>query len=139
MTDRRVSAPCSPGRGSAVGRRAVERVVIAVPLLALATPAFAVELWGTGPLAGATVQVQNDFELRYHHVPDKLDYFEDRNILDYWEQVDRLNLQLTQETLSIGAQVDQVAFFANNYILDGEELQERALNTPDITEFGTRI
>lgn len=132
MTDRRVPAACSPGRGSAVGRRTIERVVIAVPLLALATPAFAVELWGTGPLAGATVQVQNDFELRYHHVPDKLDYFEERNILDYWEQVDRLNLQLTKETLSIGAQVDQVAFFANNYILDGEEIQERALYTPDI-------
>ena len=61
------------------------------PVLLIPTAASAVELWGTGPLAGSTVQVQNDFELRYHHVPEKLEFFEDRNILDYWEQVDRLN------------------------------------------------
>lgn len=122
-----------PGaRPVASGRRALARLMLAGPALALAAPAHAIELWGTGPLAGATVQVQNDFELRYHHVPEKLEFFEDRNILDYWEQVDRLNLQLTKETLSIGVQVDQAAFYANNYILDGIETQERPLYTPDV-------
>jgi hypothetical protein len=97
-----------------------------------AAPALAIDLWGTGPLAGATVQVQSDFELRYHHVPEKLEFFEDNNYLDYFEQVERINLQLTKDSLTVGAQIDEVAFFANNYVLDGVEVQERPLYTEDI-------
>ncbi len=118
----------TPGGLALFGGRAIGGLAA----LLAAAPAHAFDLWGTGPLAGGTVQVQNDLEVRYHHVPDKLLNFEDRNILDYWEQVERVNLQMTKETLTIGAQVDQVAFMANNYILDGVEVQERPLYTPDI-------
>lgn len=127
-----MSSQKGPRRVPAGVRRGHARTLGALVGLVVPGVASAVELWGTGPLAGSTVQVQNDFELRYHHVPEKLEFFEDRNILDYWEQVDRLNLQLTQQDLTIGAQVDQVAFFANNYVLDGLEVQERPLYTPDI-------
>ena len=75
-------------------------------LLLVSTPAHAFELWGTGPLSGATVQVTSNFDLRYHHVPDKLEYFEDRNILDYWEEVFRNNFLVTKEGLVIGAQIE---------------------------------
>ena len=59
-------------------------------------PAHAVEIIGTGSLADSSLQVVNDFEIRYHHVPDKLTGFEDRNIHDYVEEVNRLNLLLTK-------------------------------------------
>ncbi|MCK6505333.1 hypothetical protein L6R53_18355 [Myxococcota bacterium] len=87
-------------------------------------PAHAFELVGTGPLAGATVQVTDDFELRYHQTDRRLPGFEDRRIHDYVEQVNRLNLLLSQrwdsgDALTAGVQLDEVALFSNRYILDG--------------------
>lgn len=103
-------------------------LLVSVMLGALvAQPAHAVELWGTGPLSGSTVQVTSNFDLRYHQVPDKLENFEDRNILNYWEQVFRNNLLLTKEGLVIGAQVDQAGYFGNRYRLDGVVTDERFL------------
>ena len=100
----------------------------ALTLITLAArPAHAFELWGTGPLSGSTVQITSNFDLRYHHVPDKLEGFEDRNILDYWEEVFRNNLLLTKEGLVIGAQIDQAAYFSNRYRLDGVVVDERFL------------
>ncbi len=92
-----------------------------------ARPAHAFELWGTGPLSGSTVQITSTFDLRYHHVPEKLKYFEDRNVLDYWEEVFRNNLLLTKEGLVVGMQVDQAAYFGNRYRLDGTIVDERLL------------
>jgi hypothetical protein len=105
------------------------RTVIATALLLglAARPAEAFELWGTGPLSGSTVQITTNFDLRYHHVPDKLEGFEDRNVLDYWEEVFRNNLLLTKEGLVIGAQLDQAAYFSNRYRLDGVIVDERFL------------
>lgn len=96
-------------------------------VLGASSPASAVELWGTGPLSGSTVQFTTRAGLRYHHVPDKLEGFEDRNILDYWEQIFRTNMLLTQEGLVIGAQLDQAAYFATRYRLDGVLTDERFL------------
>ena len=101
-------------------------------MLLTARPAQAFELWGTGPLSGSTVQVTTNFDLRYHHVPDKLENFEDRNVLDYWEEVFRNNFLLTKEGLVIGAQLDQAAYFANRYRLDGVLVDERFLYTEGI-------
>lgn len=101
-------------------------------LALLGQPAFAFEMWGTGPLSGSTVQITTNFDLRYHHVPEKLEYFEDRNVLDYWEEVFRNNLLLTKEGLAMGVQLDQVAFFGNQYRLDGELYSERFLYAEDI-------
>ena len=93
-------------------------------LLVAARPAAAFELVGTGPLAGATVQINDDFELRYHLSDRRLPGFEDRRIHDYVEQVNRLNLLLSQRWdsgagLTAGVQLDEVALFSNRYILDG--------------------
>lgn len=86
----------------------------ALALLALPAPALALDV------AGASLQVTDDLEVRYHHVPDKLEHFEDRNILDYIEQVNRLNLLYTRERWTLGAQVDEVSLWMDRYILDDE-------------------
>lgn len=96
--------------------------MIAISLALLAAPALAVELEGEGLLGGGSLQVTNDFELRYHHFPPELQLpdFQDRLVQDYVEQVNRLNLLIVKDTLSVGAVVDEVALFSNRYILDGE-------------------
>lgn len=103
-------------------------------------PAAAFELLGTGPLAGATVQFTDDFELRYHMTDRRLPGFEDRRIHDYVEQVNRLNMLLSQrwqggDGLTVGLQLDQVALFSNRYILDGQlyhswDLLDPSINSP---------
>ena len=99
-----------------------------------APAAHATDLWGTGPLADSTLQMNEDFELRYHHVDDKVPGFEDRNVLDYIEQVNRLNLLLASpKNFSFAAQLDEVALFANRYYLNDEEVLEREILDPAIT------
>lgn len=107
----------------------MRRAALAVFSLAALTarPAHAFELWGTGPLSGSTVQVTTNFDLRFHQVPDKLENFEDRPVLNYWEEVFRNNFLVTKEGLVIGAQIDQAAYFANRYRLDGVLVDERFL------------
>ncbi len=92
--------------------------------LLLGARAQAAELLGTGPLAGASVQLTEDAELRYYLVDRRLPNFEDRRIHDYVEQVNRLNGLVVQRgrrggSFSAGWQLDQVALFSNRYILDG--------------------
>ncbi|RME22348.1 MAG: hypothetical protein D6798_16030 [Deltaproteobacteria bacterium] len=96
----------------------------ALALLPWSRPAAAWELVGTGPLAGATVQLTDDAELRYYFVDERLEGFEDRRIHDYVEQVNRLNAMLSQrwdngDGLSLNLQLDEVALFSNRYRLDG--------------------
>lgn len=111
------------------------------PLLIASRPASALELWGTGPLANASLQMSGDFELRYNVVDDRLggDYTRldngfplvgTGNVLDYWEQVNRLNALLTKNRFSAGVQVDEVALFGNRYLLDGQLEEERTLYEP---------
>ena len=99
-----------------------------------ASGAHAADLWGTGPLADSTLQTTEDFELRYHRVDDKVPGFEDRNVLDYVEQVNRLNLLLASpKNFSFAAQIDQVALWGNRYYLNDEEVIEREILDPSIT------
>lgn len=93
--------------------------------------AAAMELWGTGPLSNSSLKAHNDLEIRYWQVPDRLENFEDRDVLNYFEQVNRLNLLLSGDGLTLGATVDQVALFANRYVLDGELVHERDLYVRD--------
>lgn len=106
-----------------------------LPALVALTPAesFATELYGMGPLSSSTLLVNSETYLRYRHTDEKLVNFEDRNILDYIEQVERLNLSLTKDRLTIGAQLDQVGLFANRYILDGVLYHERDLYDSSIS------
>lgn len=117
------------------------RFLVASALIA-ASPAHAFQLWGTGPLAGASVQMMTDAEMRYHQTmlddPGRrvadgpFELFPTMKVNDYFEQVSRTNLQVTKNTLSIGLQVDQVALFSNRYVLDGEEMQTVPLYGPGI-------
>ena len=97
-----------------------------------ATQAVAFDLHGHGPLGEASVKIDSDLEIRYHQVDEKLENFEDRNILDYVEQVERLNVLVVQDDLAIGLQLDQVAFYGNRYILDDELYTERELYNSDL-------
>lgn len=86
-----------------------------------------------GILAG--VHGTEDLRVRYWHVPEKLTNFEDRDILDYVEVVNRLDLVGGTPLIGVGARVDGVGLFANRYILDDELYHERdllgsAVNSP---------
>ena len=103
--------------------------VIALALLS-AGPAHAFELWGTGPLANASVQVTADTEFRYHKSPlpdpgtrvdGPFQLIPGMPVHDYFEQVGRYNLQVSKDDISIGLQFDEVALFSNRYVLDGVE------------------
>jgi hypothetical protein len=110
------------------------RPLVAANIIVGARAAHAADLWGTGPLANSTLQTTDDFELRYHHVDDKVPGFEDENVLDYVEQVNRLNLLLVSpKNFSFAAQIDEVALWANRYYLDDEEVLERDILDPSIT------
>ena len=82
--------------------------------------AAALELWGTGPFSSSTLLINSSSIVRYRHVEEKLTNFEDRNIFDYVEQVQRFNASLTKDRFTLGAQLDEVSLFANRYMLDGE-------------------
>jgi len=99
----------------------------------LSGAAWGFDLYGTGALSGATVQVNSDLEVRYHQNSDVLEDFEDRPLLlDYWEQVERLNLLLSKPGLTIGAQIDEVALFGNRYILETPDGTQELFHERDL-------
>lgn len=84
----------------------------------------------SGPsLAGGSLTGSEDLRIRYTHVPDKLVDFEDRDILDYMEVVNRLHLTGGNAHITVSLSGDAVALFGNRYILDGELHHERDLYT----------
>jgi len=73
-------------------------------------------------------------------VPDRLPGIPDRPVLNYVEQVNRLNLSVGQGPWTGLVQVDEVLLAANRYKLDGAIHEERQLLSPDIAwplHFGT--
>ena len=113
-------------------------------VLALLGPgsAHAYELWGTGPLANASVQITVDTEFRYHNSglenPGEriqngpFELIPGMAVHDYFEQVGRFNLQVSKNDLSIGLQLDEVALFSNRYVLDGVEQASVPLYDPQV-------
>lgn len=82
----------------------------------------------TGPsLAGGGVSGTEDLRIRYYHMEDKLPGFEDRNILDYVEAVERLGITGGNSRFTISLSGDAVGLWGNRYILDGELHHEREL------------
>ena len=118
------------------------RSVLAALALGLSNPAFALELWGTGPLANASVQLTVDSELRYHKTalddPGKrvsggpFELLPSMDVHDYFEQVGRYNLLIAKDDLNIGLQFDEVALFSNRYVLDGREQATTPLYDPTV-------
>ncbi len=94
--------------------------------------AGAVPLEGEGYLGGAEVSVSEDLEVRYYQVDDQLKDFEEShpNLLDYIEQVNRLNVLASGSNFQVGAQIDQVLLLMNRYYLDDVLTYERELLGP---------
>ena len=68
-----------------------------------------------------------DFELRYYVVEDRLPDPDDVAVFNYFEQVNRLNATVAYGRWALETQIDEVALFANQYFLDGELRSERTL------------
>ncbi len=84
----------------------------------------------SGPsLAGGGVSGTEDLRVRYYHTDDKLTDFEDRNILDYVEAVDRVDITGGNQRFTVSLSGDAVGLWGNRYILDGELHHERDLYT----------
>jgi hypothetical protein len=86
-----------------------------------------VTLLGIAAAQETSVHGTEDLRIRYTHVPEELENFEDRDILDYVETVERLDLTGGGSRFGVGARVDGVALFANRYILDGTLYHEHDL------------
>lgn len=82
--------------------------------------------------SGSSFSFNEDFEIRYWRVPDRLPGFEDRDVLDYVEQVNRIVGTVSSGKWAFNVQVDEVALFGNRYFLDDVEYVER-----DLVEDGT--
>lgn len=95
-----------------------------------AEPAPAASSAPVGILSG--LHGTEELRVRYWHVPEKLPNFEDRDILDYLEVVNRLDLQGGSDRVSVGARIDAVGLFANQYILDDVLYDERELLGPGL-------
>jgi hypothetical protein len=77
--------------------------------------------------AKATTIFSNDLEMRYWQMPQRLAGFEDRPVLDYFEQVNRFTATVRLGPWSIYGQLDQVALTANSYFLNDVRTPERDL------------
>ncbi len=99
--------------------------------LTLLSGALAVPLVGDGYLGGAELSVTEDFEIRYHQNDLVRRGFEDRVLLlDYVEQVNRLNLLASGSNYQVGAQVDEVLLLLNRYYLNDVLVYEQELLGP---------
>ena len=102
-------------------------------LLAALSGATAMELDGQGAFGGGQLAVSDDFEIRYWRSDDVLEGFEDReNLLDYVEQVNRMNLLFAKDSIQLGLQFDEVILLANRYYLDDVLQYERSIVPNDM-------
>lgn len=79
---------------------------------------------GTG-----SVSFTDDFELRYWTTDDRLPDPSDVPVLNYVEQVNRLNANATAGHWTFAAQVDEVSLWADRYTLDDVLVLERDLTS----------
>jgi hypothetical protein len=77
--------------------------------------------------AKVTTLFSDDLEMRYWQMPERLPGFEDRPVLDYFEQVNRFTATVRVGPWSLYGQLDQVALTANSYFLNDVRLPERDL------------
>ncbi len=79
-----------------------------------------------------TTTFNEDFEIRYYVVDDRLPDPDDVPVLNYVEQVNRLNATVATGSWALETQIDEVALFANQYYLNDELRSERTLVDDDI-------
>ncbi len=100
--------------GSAAAEEFPESPAVLVPPLA-------------GSLQGGAVHGLEEFRFRAYQSGERLADFPDEAVFDYQEVVQRLSVSGGSSLLTAGVQVDAVALFSNQYILDGELIEERVL------------
>jgi hypothetical protein len=83
-------------------------------------------------LSGVGITGTEDLRVRWWQIPETLENFEDRPILDYVEVVQRIDLRADTAEWGVGARADAVALFGNRYILDGVLYQERDPTAPGL-------
>ena len=76
--------------------------------------------------------INDDFELRYWILDQRLPDPSDVAVFNYVEQVNRLNLRVASGGWAVDTQIDEVALFANRYYLDDVLSIERVLVDPEI-------
>jgi hypothetical protein len=102
-------------------------------LLLMASSAFALDLDGEGLFGGGQLSVSEDFEIRYRVSDDLLEGFGDRESLyDYVEQVNRMNLLFSKDSVQFGLQFDEVMLLGNRYYLDDVLQYERSIVPRDL-------
>lgn len=89
-----------------------------------APPALASDSWST--------TFNDDLEVRYWRVPERIPDPAGVRVLDYVEQVNRLIAQTRRGPWSISTQIDQVALLANRYFLNDVLVIERELVSPGV-------
>lgn len=77
-----------------------------------------------------TALFSEDLEIRYRIMDDRLPGFEDKQVLNYVEQVNRFTGNVRAGPWSIYGQLDQVALLDNAFFLDDELFFERDLLAP---------
>jgi hypothetical protein len=102
-------------------------------LLLAASSALAVDLDGGGLLQDGQLSVSDDLEIRYRVGDRVLEGFEDHpNLYGYVEQVNRVNLLFSKDTLQVGLQFDELILFGNRYYLDDVLQYERSIVPSDM-------
>ena len=80
-----------------------------------------------GSLQGGATHGLEEFRFRVYQSDDRLPDFPDEPVYDYQEVVQRLQVTGGSSLLTMGAQVDAVALFSNEYVLDDVREFERPL------------
>ncbi|MSQ02258.1 MAG: hypothetical protein EXR71_10280 [Myxococcales bacterium] len=80
-----------------------------------------------GSLQGGAVHGLEEFRFRAYQSQARLADFPDEAVFDYQEAVQRFSVSGGSSLLTAGLQVDGVALFSNQYVLDGELTEERVL------------
>ena len=73
-------------------------------------PAIAGAEDGEDKKLAVTTSFSDDLEIRYWSVPERLPGFEDRQVLNYVEQVNRFTARAQAGRWGFNAQIDEVAF-----------------------------
>ncbi len=123
-----------------MGRSAKVALATASALFLTAGPAHAaISLGGDGQRDWGTLSITERMAVRYYQGQGSLAGFEDDypNLHDYVEEVNRLNLLYNRGKFAAGAQVDQVALFANRYYLDDELNHSIELCDPELGCIGS--
>ncbi len=80
-----------------------------------------------GTLQGGATHGLEEFRFRHYQSDERLPDFPDEPVFDYQEVVQRLQVSGGSSFLLLGAQLDAVTLFSNEYILDDERVFEREL------------